>query len=279
VLIASWYENQTLNKAFQRGLALAEEQSGRHVPVIGAQLFIWPDTLLNNHPDDVEMRFGLTPDLVLVNGPHFLPEATRQAYAVGPSLRYGYLFAEDDPSGQAGPDRSQQQQARASALPLLVLLSYHPEEIRRVLQLVLPLAQGGWELLYKFHPATRPEDFSAFLPHGSRLAASSLKEALRQAGAVLGSGSGALAEAVSQGIFVLNADDPAGLPGLGLNYLPAYGEGILWKSVQRTEDVEKALRSAADPEARNARLACAGAFRELLFTEPTPKRIYEAFEL
>ena len=273
VIIASWYENQTLNKTFQRGLAQAENQTGCHVPVIGAQLFIWPDVLLNNHPDDVEEGFRLTPDKVLVNGPHFLPENTRQTYAVGPSLRYGYLFAQDAAPAHDTP---------IDAKPLLVLLSYHPEEVRRVLQLVLPLALNGRNIVYKFHPTTKPDDFVGLLPMRPIMAAPSLKDALREAGAVLGSGSGSLAEAVTQGIFVLNVDDPAGVPGLGLNYLPEYGRGLLWASIRQSEDVEAALEAAKtaraqmDAETLQKHVAT---FRDLLFTEPTPERIREAFEL
>ena len=273
VIIASWYENQTLNKTFQRGLSQAENQTGRHVPVIGAQLFIWPDVLLNNHPDDVEEGFRLTPDKVLVNGPHFLPENTRQTYAVGPSLRYGYLFAQDAAPAHDTP---------IDAKPLLVLLSYHPEEVRRVLQLVLPLALNGRNIVYKFHPTTKPDDFVGLLPMRPIMAAPSLKDALREAGAVLGSGSGSLAEAVTQGIFVLNVDDPAGVPGLGLNYLPEYGRGLLWASIRQSEDVEAALEAAKtaraqmDAETLQKHVAT---FRDLLFTEPTPERIREAFEL
>jgi hypothetical protein len=283
--IVSWYENQTINKCFQRGLSQAEEQSGRHIPVIGAQLFIWPDTLLNNHPDDVEMRFKLTPDRVLVNGPHFLPETTRQAYAVGPSLRYGHLFAEDggeERAPAAAPSGGPATRQDSAALSLLVLLSYHPDEIRRVLHLALPLAGRGRNILYKFHPTTRPGDFNALLPPAPTFAAASLKDALRQCDAVLGSGSGALAEAASRGVFVLNAEDPSGLPGLSLNYLPAYGEGSLWTFVRSSEDVEKALRGLRESRARGRGDEGPGqsrVFRDLLFTEPTPRRIREAFGL
>ncbi len=276
VTVASWYENQTLNKTFQRGLAQAEDQTGRHVPVIGAQLFIWPDTLLNNHPDDAEQLLRLTPDRVLVNGPHFLPEGTKQRYSVGPSLRYNDLFAAKLPGD------ADQHTPASGAEPLLVLLSYHPDEIRRVLLLVLPLAQQGRNIVYKFHPATRPEDFSALLPPSPHMAASSLKEALRSTGAVLGSGSGSLAEAVAQGIFVLNVEDPSGVPGLSLNYLPEYGKGVLWASVRHSEDVEQALAVAQNAQAQSdarTRQERITAFRDLLFTEPTPERIREAFGL
>ncbi len=261
----SWYENQTLNKALQRGLAQAEDRTGRHVPVAGAQLFIWPDTLLNNHPDDAEAALGLAPDIVLVNGPFFLPEESKRNYAVGPSLRYADLF-------------SRMRRGDASALdgPLLVLLSYHPDEVRKVLELALPLAGEAREVVYKFHPATRPEDFAAWLPSGAKLAGGSLAACIESCGAVLGSGSGSLAEAAVLGAPVLQVEEPG---GLSLNYLPEFGENEIWARVSRAADVTKALdrlgafRSGPEYEARLE------AFRSLLFTEPTPERIRGDFGL
>jgi hypothetical protein len=263
--VISWYENQTIDKALHRGLAQAERLTGRHIPTLGAQLFIWPDSLLNNHPDDGEAALGLVPDRVLVNGPFFLPEKTRQNYAVGPSLRYGHLFGPPR-SGDLSPD-----------LPLLVLLSYHPEETARVLEMVLPLARQGRDLLYKFHPATRVADFASLLPPSPALIGGALAPALDKAGAVIGAGSGSLAEAAALGVPVLNAEDPSGIPGLSLTYLPSSGKGRIWESVRRSEDIEPALRRLRafrkDPD-QAARVA---AFRDLLFTAPGPEAIREAF--
>ena len=265
--IAAWHENQTLNKAFYLGLAQAREKTGAHVPVTGAQLFIWPDTLLNNHPDDEEISLRLTPDRVLVNGPYFLPESTRQHYAVGPSLRYGDLFGNL-------PDASRSDR---HADTLLVLLSYHPEEIRRVLSLALPLAQQNRTIVYKFHPATRPEAFTDLLPLSPVFAETSLKTALQKAGAVLGSGSGSLAEAAAQGIVVLNAEDPSGTAGLGLNYLPEFGKNLLWFPVRQPQDAQRVLDSLSSRSPVTGEQIFA--FRDLLFTEPTPARIRETFRL
>ena len=53
--IISWYENQTVNKAFHLGLAQDAGIAGRKIPVTAAQLLVWPDTLLNNHADDAEL--------------------------------------------------------------------------------------------------------------------------------------------------------------------------------------------------------------------------------
>ncbi|MDR2669284.1 MAG: hypothetical protein LBC14_04945, partial [Desulfovibrio sp.] len=250
----------------------------RHIHVTGAQLFIWPDNLLNNHADDVETALGLVPDCVLVNGPYFLPEHSRQRYAVGPALRYGDIFRSAvRPAGdvKAGKDPLFPQQS-----PSLVLLSYHPEETRRVLHLLQPAAaENPGAFAYRFHPATRIEDFAALLPPGARLAGGPLREALDAAGAVIGAGSGALVEAAAVGMPVLAVEDSSGIPGLGLNYLPPYGKGELWENVRASEDIAPALAGLraclSDPE----RPAKVRAFRDMLFCGPTPERIRESFML
>ena len=348
VHICSWHENQTVNKALQRGLAQAEAETGVHIRVIGAQLFLWPPELLNNHPDEGEATLGIEPDKVLVNGPYFLPEPVDPRYAIGPSLRYAHLFrgrvrfAEaagenfveangiqmcapsapartlpaPDPAleglGRLNADGNENCRMDASkvaapesrlsslpeaesiapvvscrestgpvetraSLPLLVLLSYHPEETRRVLELVRPLAtaRNGRGAVYRFHPATRPRDYASLLPENPVLAGGPFMEALDGAGAVIGSGSGALAEAAALGVPVLAVGDEG--EGAVLNYLPAYGRGVLWEAVARPDEVEPALASLerrAEQRGEQARR-----LRDMLFTEPTRECIDGAFEL
>jgi hypothetical protein len=277
VRIFSWYENQTINKALHRGLAQAESTTGKHVPVTGAQLFLWPASLLNNHPDDGEAALGLAPDRVLVNGSFFLPEESRQAYAVGPSLRYGHLFAGIPPAVKG---HSQSENAiHGTGGPLLALLSYHPEETRRVLALALPLAldKTGPGVVYRFHPATRPEDFADILPPHPALSSGPLMDALLGAGAVLGAGTGSLAEAAALGIPVLSATGEPDTPHEGLNYLPDYGRGVLWERVAEPGDVPGALALLA--AASGKRREQARVLRDMLFCEPAPECIRQAFDL
>lgn len=281
--IVSWYENQTVNKCLHRGLTEAEARTGRHVLVTGAQLFLWPATLLNNHADDEEAALKLTPDTVLVNGPWYMPDHTAQRYAVGPSLRYGHLFGPDRHGpdhyspDRYGPDR--EPKARLPG-PLLVLLSYHPEETRRVLELALPLAlqKGGAGVVYRFHPATRPEDFADLLPPEPRFSPGPLMEAFCAAEAVLGAGSGSLAEAAALGVPVLSVTGEPGSPEEGLNYLPDIGRGVLWERVSRADEAAGALErlSAAEPGKRKEQ---ARLLRDALFCEPTRGGICRAFEL
>lgn len=268
--VLSWYENQTLNKAFMQGLRSAQQHGPRTV-VIGAQLFTWPAALLNNHADDVEAALGLAPDVVAVTGPEFLPEGSSQHYVVGPALRYRHLFM--PPAAPAHQPEGSASTGEHTEKPLLALLSYHPEETRRVLELVRPLAALPGMVAYKFHPATKATDFAALLPPTPTLVTTPLAEALAGASGVIGAGSGALAEAVSLGCPVLAARTPGEEADLGLNYLPLYGEGQLWATVEAPEAVPPALEALCTFRHSAEYTAAKAKFTALLFTDPTPERI------
>ena len=266
--IVSWHENRTGNKAFYLGLSEAEEKTGRHIPVTGAQLYTWPDALLSSHPDDAEIPLRLTPDRVLVSGPYYMPSASTQKYAPGPSLRYQGLFEKINGKPPApGPEK-----------PVLVLLTAHLVEVERVLTMVRD-AKLAENPVFKFHSTTRVEDFHYLLPTAPSLASGSLYTALEETSVVVGCGSPDLAEAAALGVPVVAVEDITGIPGLDLNYLPEAGRGNLWQGVRRPEDMPGAIavlkESLSDPE----RAARVKAFRDLIFTEPTPGKIVEAFDL
>ncbi len=276
--VFSWHENQTINKCFVRGLRRAEARTGVHTRVVGAQLFIWPAELLNNHPDPREA--DLAPDLTLVNGSALLPEAPPTPYAVGPSLRYGRIF---EPLPTAPVDPAALEVAPAGGKPLLVLLSYHPDETRRILELVLPYAQSGNPIAYKFHPADNPANFSLLLPTTPRIVTGDLFTALAGASAVIGSGSGSLAEACALGVPVLYPLQPEGSPEPDLNYLPSEGPdcglGSLWATVASSDDIQAACALLAERAREPEHPERVRRFRDLLFTKPTPELIRESFGL
>ena len=280
----SWYENQVVDKCFYRGL----KEKNAEFKTFAAQLLTWPDSLLNNHADPSDALHGAVPDTVLVNGPYFLPAPPHDSpgadyiatqtpgaspyrpypggpdYRIGPALRYKGLFGEEI---IPNPEK-----------PVLMLLSYHSEETERILALAKPLAAKGVPIAVKFHPATRWQQFEQLLPSEYIMINEPLKDALQQASLVIGSGSGALPEAVAMGVpaIAVNSAD-----GVTLNYLPAYGEGELWESIGTVEEFfparEKLMQALKnDPHGRTDRIIT---FRALLFTEPTEERIIQAFEL
>ncbi len=282
--IIGWYENQTVDKCFYRGLA----DAGAEFSTIGAQLFTWPAELLNNHADPADGLHRAVPETVLVNGPYFLPAPSRQEedqtgfsvevpglkpyipypdgpeYRIGPSLRYKDLFeTEIDPDPDA---------------PVLMLLSYHREETERVLAFAKPLAEKGVKLAIRFHPATNLQEFKHMLPVNYSLASGPLQSVMREASMVIGSGSGTLAEAVCMGLPVIavKAKD-----GTGLNYLPDYGKGELWECISSVEEFQAASEKLLEAlkSSKASRQERINAFRSLLFTKPDEEKIIQSFEL
>ena len=292
--IISWYENQVVDKCFYRGL----NEGGSLARTYAAQFLTWPPTLLNNHADPADAKHKAVPAFVAVNGPYFLPaplnslpgaqtgetqaetitvpgpdtEPSRRyfpyvpgpAYGVGPALRYKPVFERELTPNPDGP--------------ALFLLSYHPDETRRCLAPAKPLAEAGIATAFKFHPATNVEDFRDLLPADARLVKGGLSEALEGVSLVIGAGSGALCEAVAMGVPAVNVE-PA--EGLGLNYLPDYGQGQLWDRASSTEELlaarEKLLDNARQGD--NKRAEATRALRNLVFGEPTVEKIVQTFDL
>ena len=271
--IISWYENQTVNKTFHRGVRLAQAKTGKHISIIGTQLFIWPSSLLNNLPDDAEATLGLAPDVTVVSGTAFLPQHSSQRYVTGPSLRYGYLFQPVASTANSSLPTTGNDDAAPTQGNLLVLLSYHPEETIRVLETVLPLANAGQPIVYKFHPATAPEEYAPWLPKNPTVVEGSLQAAIAQAKVVIGSGSGALAEAVCVGVPAITVDDSDANPALTLNYLPQFGQGTLWQRVTSARQIDAAIQTVCNYTQQPTYSADKNTFRSLLFTQPTDDNI------
>ena len=293
--IISWYENQVVDKCFYRGLHEGNCQARTYA----AQFLTWPPTLLNNHADPSDAKHHAAPDFVAVNGSYFLPEplptlpgaqnskapadkivampgpdteslrhyfpySPGPAYGVGPALRYKPVFERE-----LTPNPED---------PVLFLLSYHPDETRRCLALARPLADAGITAAFKFHPATKVGDFSDLLPGNARLIKEGLSEALQGVSLVIGAGSGALCEAVAMGVPAVNVEP---VDGLGLNYLPDYGQGELWERATNAEELFAAREKLLDNirKADHKRSESVRAFRELIFGEPTGEKIVQTFDL
>ncbi|GFM38130.1 hypothetical protein [Desulfovibrio psychrotolerans] len=256
----SWYENQSVDKAFSRGLRDGGF-SGRHY---GAQLLVWPATLLNTHRDTVDEVYDMTPDIVVVNGPYFLPDDDndgQSVYRCGPSMRYKHIFERAATRNLQGP--------------ATVLLSYFHDETLRTLQAIRPLfSKIG--LRFKFHPATNPQRYREFLPENATIVTGSLISAIEGSSVVIGSGTGTLAEAVALGIPAITVESP---DRFCHNYLPPFGKGILWEvcsAPERIDTVRSTLLSATSPQQREDMRR---QFRDLLFRDPTEEAILEAFDL
>ncbi|MDK2954773.1 MAG: hypothetical protein PWQ57_269 [Desulfovibrionales bacterium] len=255
----SWYENQELEKCFIQGL----RSGNQGIRIIGAQLYIWPDSILNFFPDPAERMLGLTPDKILANGPYYLQHTHGIDCAVGPSLRYRRLFEQQRPE-QKGDS-------------VLLLTSYFENETRLLLEWAGGLDLGE-RLSVRFHPAVSVEAHRALLPRGASLSQGDLYDAVQSSMLVAGRSTGALVEALALGVPCVT---PVFDGRFVHQYLPETGRGVLWFEVRTRQEFSSLLDELRRPssEQRRARDETAKWFREHLFCEPTAERICEAFEL
>jgi hypothetical protein len=255
----SWFENQSIDKCFYRGL---RNEPGK-ATIFGAQLFIWPDTLLNMHVDEQEKKFDIIPDKILVNGEYYLSGIDSPQFEVGPSMRYKNIF-----QVKGNP---------LEAKNILILMPYFEQDLIYLLGLIEGLFLDA-SVLIKFHPATDVRKYRAQLRKNIKVVDSDLYDLLKEAKIVIGSSTGALVEAVSLGIPVICIDNKSILTH---SYLPFFGEGILWERAEEGSEIIGLVHKLSSSLKHNSRQiqSVSEKFKSMFFCEPTEKQIIDSFEL
>ena len=256
----SWFENQTIDKNFYRGLRY---RTGK-VSVYGAQLLVWSKTMLHFKADEREEEFGTVPDVIVVNGPFYMPGRRSRRYRIGPSLRYEKLF-----------------QTKITAHTnhhYLVLLSYLKYEIENVLTMVGRIDVERLKGWIKFHPSTRVNYFKKLVPGKFAVARADLYSLFKQARIVIGSETGSLVEAASVGIPVIQINNKR---KFSHNPFPEYGRGLIWH--QADSSTELALKIETVENLVKIRykdiVDISRVYRSMFFSEPTEQRIMDAFDI
>ena len=235
--------------------------------IIGAQLYIWAEELLNIHPDENERIFGVVPDKILVNGPYYLPEKSRLNYSVGPALRYRYLF-------DVIALRSNRKQK-------LVILPYFDHEIRMILHMIGKAAkEKSSEIIFhiKFHPVTNIRRYEGLIPAGAVVTEEDLSRLFMDTEVVIGAASGAFAEAIALGIPAIIIKNKRQYQ---FSYLPDLGKGVVWDMVESESEFIRLLNrfETQDPVLNAGIASISKQYRKMLFCEPTEERIEKAFEI
>jgi hypothetical protein len=255
----SWYENQSLDKCFYKGLRKTPDKSF----IYGAQFFVWSPTHLNIYTDEQEIEQGVVPDKVLVNGTYFLRESEKVDFQVGPAMRYEKIFRT-----KTNPSKMKN---------LLVLLSYWDYEISSVLQLLneTPLEVP---IKIRFHPTTPIGKFKSQINGNLEVVEGDIYKQFEMARMVIGASTGSLVEAVGLGIPVISVLNKT---KYSTNYLPGFGKGILWdfattgaEVIELVEKFNFALANERDEINKIAKKT-----REMYFCEPTERKIIKAFDL
>lgn len=256
----SWYENQAYDQCFYRGL---HSRPGK-VEIYGAQLFVWPPSILNIHPDEALAGFGVLPDHVVVNGPYYLPRRSRLDYRVGPSLRSSDLFSvEPDPGHGSGA---------------LLALSNVDFESRNCLEMVAGLDWSEMELRIRLHPSASPKAYRDLMPPRFTPSTGDLYGEITGSAVVMGSESSVLVEAICLGVPVLYLDNAR---RLSHNPLPAFGQGEMWLSTSSAGDIPALLDRLASFTREQPERAreIARWYRANLYTPPGDQALAAAFDL
>jgi hypothetical protein len=255
----SWYENQPQDKNLYKGI----RSTHKNVKIYGAQLYLWPATLLNMHADEREINFGLIPDHILVNGIYYLNKDSSLKFEIGPSMRYFRLF-------QTTVDTKEK-------TSLLVLMPYFEYEIDKILQ-VIDEAQLSIELFVKFHPNTDKNKYAHRMTGKMKIVDDDIYALFNRVGCVIGKSTGALVEATSLGIPVINIETGV---GVNHNYLPKFGKGIIWENASNGADIVKWIKTFRGLTTTKSDLihSIAEKYKEMFFCEPTDEKIEEIFGL
>jgi len=257
--LIQWYENQPYDKTLNRGF----RNAGAKTPIYGAQLLIGPREFQNLQLDKNEPR-SHSPNRILVIGSLYLDRTSNIPYEIGPALRYAELF--------------KHRAYMHNPTKVLVLMSYIESSARYTQKLALQ-TQLAQNLVFKFHPAAPHPNLQRLIPGSSQTTKGTLYEALENTKLLIGSGSGALLEAIVMGISVIVTREP----GVAhFSYVPDIGRGLLWVEVSSAREMQDAINQLSESSANRKEeiLAARNEMRRQCFAvEPTAETIRAAFNL
>jgi len=251
-----WFENQTVDRCFNRGL----REAGATMPVYGAQLFLWSPEIINIHVDRNEAATH-KPNIILVNGPFYRHENIDVPCKIGPTLRYARLFE----TSIVAPESDKK---------ILVVLSQFEAEARFTIELAVQ-AERLENLMFKPHPTLNQK---MLLPAESVIIGGDLYDVFHETGLVIGSSSGTLVEAAAVGIPVIVASQQN---AVNYAYMPDIGKGLLWEVASNAKQLQEAkvrLQGVVLYK-KEVRLEAIETLRTQLFTRPTFVAIVEMLGL
>jgi hypothetical protein len=258
--VISWYENQVTHKSFYKGLRSGCNQ----VKIYGAQLFIYPTSILNILVDPTEASHGILPDKVIVNGSYYVRDDINVPMVSGPSLRYKRVF-----------DSLPRSSARDN---LLVLLPYHHYEIVNLLNAVSLIDWAPTRILIKFHPSVKPDKYIMQIPEGIKVVESDVYDLFPEAKIIISAESGALIEGACLGIPCVIVQNSKRFTH---NPFPEEGKYIIWDVAHDISELNSIIKQFTQRfETRPAEIMkFADYYKSIFFTEVTEDGVINAFDL
>ena len=255
----SWSENLASDKNFYLGLRTTLGKA----KVIGAQLFVRPDTLLNIETDEQEVPFKVIPDKILVNGSGYHFHSDKVKVAVGPALRYKYLF---------NPEIYEN-----SREIILAILPYYDHVTKNILELI---GKVDWPapVVVKFHPTMNSKNYQTLIPENTSVTLEPLSSLLKKTLIAIGQSTGGLIEACAIGIPAIEIRYPERFSHY---YMPEIGKGIIWDQAKNSREIEQLVKKFQKSLRENPERIKEEGYKMKLFcfSEPTEELMNQAFEI
>ncbi len=259
LVVLSWNENQTIDKNFYKGI----KRSAPTCIILGCQFFIACPALLTDKIAASEISTGVTPDVVLVNGPAYVRVDAPVPYRKGVSIRYPGLFAKTI--------------FWPSKIKTSLFLSFYPglnKDIVSLTSLVPSLHREPLEV--RAHPAAAkhlPE-----LPASWSYSTKDRYQLIAESAIVITADSSVAVEAAALGTSVIIV---ASQNTFSLNPMLPLGEGEIWNIAFSAEELsvihEHLLTFRGQKPDRIAQLAAE--YKTQCFIEPTEENIIHALDL
>lgn len=260
ITVISWFENQTQQKNFYRGLRNSAVSS----TIYACRSYIDFPAYVSSSVAESEIPCGVVPDKVLVNGTAYMKQSDRLEYRLGVSFRYDYLFNQAIPFNE---DRSQ----------CVIFLSYFYERNIDFVRLCSASCLANQIIKVRLHPAdTRSSQLE--LPVGWSYDKSDKISALGSAAIVITSESGIAVEAAALGISIIVV---ASQSSFICNPMFDCGYGVIWDLVFDATELNCAYERLMGQRRTNINGIHEAAkwYKDSCFVEPTADNINRAFDL
>jgi hypothetical protein len=263
VNLISWCEYQSINKNLYKGI----REGNGEVKVFACQFFIKFGCWVNIDIPDSEIEFGITPDLILVNGSSYLKESTNIEHRIGISLRYKKLF-----------ESKVNILKNESNLKPMVLLSYVEEESRGILNLMSKSEYADESIYVKAHPALPLFTIKSMIRPNWNFIEGDLYDCFKDVNLVIVAASGTAVEAVAMGKTVIIIGS---LGGIIWNPMLNLGKGEIWDVAETAHELSTIKSTLINYRLNNPEnihiLACN--YKEMLFNDATDTEVLDMFEL
>lgn len=258
--LISWYENQVIDKALYRGI----KELNSDLYIIGARPYIFTDEMINEIPDDSEIPHLTVPDKIVVNGKIQIPETTELDYKLAPSFRYKRLF-------NTKIDFSKRNK-------ILVVLTIYDHEIINVLDNINKLKYPKSEILIKFHPDVKIENYKELINNDAVVVEENIYDLFKITKFIIGISTGSLIEAACLAIPTIIIPHPA---KFSLSFFTDCGKGIIWDRVDYINTLSDLIHKFNKniKQKQNKLIQYSEIYKNLYLTEYNKKEIINAYEL